>query len=96
MAKIAIARSLYQDSEIIIMDEPTSPIAPLSGHSIFNGLKEFSKDKITILITHRLYNLKVADKIIIMDHGRIVEEDIHTELMQIKGQFYKMFEKQMN
>lgn len=92
--KIAIARSMYREANIILMDEPTSAIDPLAEHTIFENLKSQSRDKIVVLITHRLYNLRMADKIIVMDQGTVVETGNHDELINKQGVYAKMFEKQ--
>lgn len=92
--KIAIARALYRDASVILMDEPTSAIDPLAEHTIFEKLKSLSKDKIVVLVTHRLYNLKLADKILVMDGGKVVERGTHNELIELKQKYFRMFEKQ--
>jgi len=92
--KIALARAFYKDADIIILDEPTSFIDPIAEEDIFVNLRKVAKDKILILITHRIYNLKLADKIIVMDKGKIVEEGRHEELVAQNGLFAEMFEKQ--
>ncbi len=93
--KIALSRAFYKDAEIIILDEPTSSIDPLAEHKIFSQLNALKKNKIIILVTHRLYNLKMADKIIVMDAGRIIEKGTHEELVTKEGIYKRMFEKQM-
>lgn len=92
--KIALSRAFYKDAEVIILDEPTSFIDPLAEEDIFASLRKLSKDKILILITHRIYNLKMADKIIVMDKGKIVEQGNHEELVKKGGLFKEMFDKQ--
>jgi len=94
--KIALARAFYKDADIIILDEPTSAIDPLAEYDIFEKFRELAKDKILILITHRLYNLKLANTIVVMDEGKIIEQGNHQELVDQKGKYFKMFEKQMS
>lgn len=93
--RLALARTFYKDSEIIILDEPSSAIDPLAESRIFSNLRDMARDKILILITHRLYNLQIADLIITMDNGAIAEEGTFEELKNNKGLFYSMFEKQI-
>ena len=92
--KIALSRAFYKKSDIIILDEPTSFIDPLAEDEIFNNLREKTKECILILITHRIYNLKLADKIIVLDKGRLIEEGTHESLMKQKGMYSKMFKSQ--
>ena len=92
--KIAIARAHFRDTEVLILDEPTSFIDPLSEEEIFNEFKQLAKDKIVILITHRVYNLKSADEIIVLDKGKIIEKGTHDELMNLSGTYKEMFDSQ--
>ena len=92
--KIALSRAFYKDADIIILDEPTSFIDPIAEDEIFANLRNVAKDKILILITHRIYNLKMADKILVMDNGVIREEGSHIDLMNHKGLYAQMFESQ--
>ena len=92
--KIALARAFYKKADLIVLDEPTSFIDPLSEDAIFNNLRDVGADKILILITHRIYNLKSVDKIIVMDDGKIVEFGDHQSLLQQNGLYKSMFEKQ--
>jgi ATP-binding cassette subfamily B protein len=92
--KIALSRAFYKNADIIVLDEPTSFIDPLAEEEIFNNLRSLTEDKILILITHRIYNLKIADKILVMDQGKIKEQGTHAELMAAKGLYAQMFESQ--
>lgn len=92
--KIALSRAFYKNADVIILDEPTSFIDPLAEEEIFMNLKSIAKEKILILITHRIYNLKMADKILVMDQGVIVEQGNHPELIDKGGIYAQMFESQ--
>lgn len=92
--KIALSRAFYKEAGIIILDEPTSFIDPIAEDEIFTNLRTVAKNKILILITHRIYNLKMCDRILVMDKGKLVEIGNHEELIAQQGLYHKMFEKQ--
>ena len=92
--KIAIARALYKEHQVLILDEPTSAIDPLAEIDFFKTLKNGIGDKIIILITHRLYNLKLADYIYVMDDGRIKESGSFDDLISREGYFYNYYNAQ--
>jgi len=92
--KLALSRAFYKNGDIVVLDEPTSFIDPISEEKIFKNFKLVSKEKILILITHRVYNLTMADKILVMDKGNLVEQGDHKELMQKGGIYSQMFESQ--
>ena len=92
--KVAIARSMIKDSEVIIFDEPTAALDPIAELEIFNLLNNISKDKTTIMISHRLGVTKFADTIIVMKDGKISEEGSHEKLINNNGEYKKMYEAQ--
>jgi ATP-binding cassette subfamily B protein len=92
--KIAIARMLYRQTPVIILDEPTSNIDPLAEYDILKRITAGKKDSIIILITHRLHNLKFADHIYVMDHGNIHGEGTTDELLANDALFRQMYERQ--
>ena len=92
--KLAIARVFYKDAPFMILDEPTSSIDAIAENSIYNNLKETAKNKIIILISHRLYNLRIANKIYVMKDGTIVEEGTYDELLKQDGYFKELFSSQ--
>jgi ATP-binding cassette subfamily B protein len=92
--KIALARGFYKNSKILILDEPTSSMDPLAEHEFFLNLKNEIEDKIVILITHRLYNLKLADYIYVMENGAVAEHGSFDSLLAGKGVFANMYDKQ--
>lgn len=94
--KIALSRAFYKQADIIVLDEPTSAIDPIAEYEIFSQLRTIAADKLLVLITHRLYNLKMADIIFVMEEGRIIEQGHHNELIGKKGLYWQMFEKQMS
>lgn len=92
--RVAIARGLYRTCDLIILDEPTAAIDPLEESRIFHLFKQATKMKTTILVTHRLGSVKLADKIAVMERGRIVEYGSHNALMNNKGIYFKMYMEQ--
>lgn len=79
--RVALARGIYRDSDIIVLDEPTSAIDPLEETKIYKEFIEITKQRTAILVTHRLGAAKIANKIITMDKGRIVDIGSHDELL---------------
>lgn len=93
---LAISRTIYRDHDIIILDEPTSAIDPIEEKKIYEVFNQISKGKIAIIITHRLGFVKNADRILVMDEGRIIEEGDHKELLEKGGLYAKMLSEQMS
>jgi len=89
--RLAIARSLYCDAQIQILDEPTASLDPIAESKLYELFNKISKDKTTIYVTHRLGAAKMADKIVVIEDGRVVELGSHIDLMEIRGIYEKMF-----
>lgn len=92
--RIAIARGLYRTHDLIVLDEPTAAIDPIEEANVFNSFKEISVGKTCIFVTHRLGSTQIADRIIVMETGEIVEEGTHKELMDLKGRYYHLLKSQ--
>lgn len=92
--KIAIARAFYEAAPVLILDEPTSAIDAESEYEIFNNLNKFYKDKTLVFISHRFSTVRNADKILVLDDGKVIEEGKHDELLKKSGQYSRMFKKQ--
>ncbi|GAB4523000.1 MAG: ABC transporter ATP-binding protein [Pleurocapsa sp.] len=92
--KVALARAFLRDSQVIVLDEPTSAMDPKAEYEIFKKFRELIKDQAAVLITHRLSTVKMADKIYVMDGGSIIESGTHEELMQLQKSYAKLFETQ--
>ncbi len=92
--KIALARALFRDAPLLILDEPTSSLDPDTEYEIFSRFREIVKDRTSILISHRFTNVSLADRIIVLNNGTIAEEGTHDELMNKRGMYHSMFTKQ--
>ena len=94
--KIALMRAFYKNAEIILLDEPTNVIDPLTEHKIFESLRKMAieQHKLIVLVTHRLYNLGMADKIYVLEKGRLCQSGTHNDLICTQGKYKTMFEKQ--
>jgi len=94
--RVAIARALsrIETTELLIFDEPTAALDSQAEDQVFNILKKIAQNKMTIIISHRLALCRLADRILVMDQGNIIESGSHQELMDQKGRYYQMFNLQ--
>ncbi|MFG3349992.1 ATP-binding cassette domain-containing protein [Streptomyces sp. NPDC048018] len=90
--RIACSRALYRRPELLILDEPTSQMDPRGEHQIFEQIKAIAADRITIVVTHRLENTRIADHVIVMEHGRITEQGRYDDLAHGGGTFAELLE----
>ncbi len=88
---ISILRAFVRDPDILILDEPTSQIDPYSESLIMNSLNEFLKEKTLILITHRFSMVKLVDRIVVLNQGKIVEEGTYDSLIGTGGIFDQLY-----
>ncbi len=93
--RIAIARAFLKNGEILILDEPSSALDAGTESKIDQSLKALMKGKTTIIVSHRFSTIKKADRILVMDKGRIVEEGTDRELMDKKGLYFRLYRKQL-
>ncbi|MDO8570506.1 MAG: ABC transporter ATP-binding protein [Candidatus Daviesbacteria bacterium] len=92
--KIALSRAFLRNAPVLVLDEPTASIDAKAESEIFNRVEKLSKDKTVIIISHRFSTVRNADKIYVIDKGRIIESGDHKELMQLNGQYATLFKLQ--
>lgn len=94
--RVAIARALmrHSRSRLVILDEPTAALDPRTEHEVFGIFREMARDKIAVVISHRLALVRLAHTVVVMEDGRIVETGSHNELMTKAGSYYTMFTRQ--
>jgi len=92
--KIALARALFRDAPVLILDEPSSALDADTEYEIFSRFRETVRGRTSILISHRFTNVSLADRIIVLNKGTIAETGTHEELMSRKGMYYTMYTKQ--
>jgi ABC-type multidrug transport system fused ATPase/permease subunit len=94
--RMAVARMFYRNAAITILDEPTASIDAVTEEKIFSSLEKNMQGKTVILITHRFSTVKNADKILMLEYGKMIEQGSHKELMQLKGKYADLFTMQAN
>ncbi|MBU2530826.1 MAG: ABC transporter ATP-binding protein/permease [Elusimicrobia bacterium] len=92
--KIALARAFFRNSDVLILDEPTSALDALAEYEVFQKIATLQEEKTTIIISHRFSTVRNADRIIVLDQGKIIEDGSHDELMNKGGLYSKMFTTQ--
>lgn len=89
--KLLLAKAIYKDAPILILDEPTAALDPIAENELYLKYNELTENKISFFISHRLSSTRFCDKILFISNGKIIESGTHDELMALKGAYYRMY-----
>ena len=92
--KLLLAKAIYKDAPVLILDEPTAALDPIAENELYLKYNVLTKGKLSFFISHRLSSTRFCDRIIFVSDGQITEEGTHEELMALKGAYYKMYQLQ--
>jgi ATP-binding cassette subfamily B protein len=89
--RLAVSRAFYRDAPLLICDEPTANLDARAEHAVYQRLRELAAGRTVVLITHRMASVREADRIYVLDHGALVEQGDHDELMAADGIYAQLF-----
>ncbi len=92
--KIALARAYMRDAELLVLDEPTATLDARAEHQVFERFSELTAGKMAVLISHRFSTVRMADRILVLDGGRIIEDGSHERLLEAEGRYAELFNLQ--
>jgi len=92
--RLALARAYLRDAQVLILDEPTAALDARSEHEVFERFAELTKGKMALLISHRFSTVRMADRILVLENGKIAEQGHHDQLVACSGRYAEMFELQ--
>ena len=92
--KVALARAYLRDAQLLILDEPTAALDARSEFEVFQRFSELTTGKSALFISHRFSTVRMADRILVLENGRIAEEGTHDQLSRLGGRYAEMFEMQ--
>jgi ATP-binding cassette subfamily B protein len=92
--KIALARAYFRNAQLVILDEPTASLDARSEYEVFQRFAELTEGKTSLLISHRFSTVRMADRIVVLENGRIAEQGSHQQLVSLGGRYAVMFDLQ--
>lgn len=92
--RLLLARALYQDGAVLVLDEPTAALDPIAESQVYDAYQEYSHDRTSIFISHRLASTGFSDRIVMLEKGEIVEMGTHQELLEKNGPYAQMYRVQ--
>ena len=92
--KIALARAYMRDAQVLILDEPTATLDARAEYEVFLRFAELTRGRMAVLISHRFSTVRMADRILVLEHGRILEQGSHEQLLALGGRYSELFELQ--
>ena len=92
--RVALARALYRDAPILLLDEPTAALDAETEAELFSKYRELTHGRTTLLITHRFNTVRMADRIVVLEGGRVLEDGTHHELLAHEGRYAEMYQVQ--
>ena len=92
--KVALARAYLREAQLLVLDEPTAALDARAEYEVFLRFSELTKGKMALLISHRFSTVRMADRILVLRAGELIEQGTHEELMSLRGVYHAMVQRQ--
>lgn len=92
--RIALARAFFRSAPLLVLDEPTAALDPRAERALFDSMRDLSRGRTVLMISHRFSSVRAADRILVLENGRVTEQGSHHELMALGGQYAELFNLQ--